>query len=76
MQQPPTVNVPFNKTTPVICDECDNDKFTPAFLMRRVSKFLSGNGQEGLIPISVFACTKCGHVNKDFLPMEMQDNAA
>jgi small subunit ribosomal protein S21 len=25
-------------------------------------------GQEAMIPIQVFACAKCGHINKGFLP--------
>jgi len=37
-------------------------------MLRKASKFLTGTAQDALIPIPVFACGKCGHVNKDFLP--------
>jgi hypothetical protein len=40
-------------------------------LLRKVSKFLSTDGREGLAPVQVFCCVKCGHVNKDFYPPEL-----
>jgi hypothetical protein len=40
-------------------------------LLRKVSKFLSTDGREGLAPVQVFCCTKCGHVNRDFYPPEL-----
>jgi hypothetical protein len=30
--------------------------------------------QDGIIPIPVFACQKCGHVNEKFLPAELKNN--
>ena len=38
--------------------------------MRKLSALLSPTGQETMIPIQVFACAKCGHINKGFLPKE------
>ena len=38
--------------------------------MRKLSALLSPTGQEAMIPIQVFACAKCGHINKGFLPKE------
>jgi hypothetical protein len=38
--------------------------------MRKLSALLSPTGQETMIPIPVFACAKCGHINKGFLPKE------
>ena len=34
--------------------------------MRKMSALVSPNGQETIIPMAVFACEKCGHVNKEF----------
>ena len=34
--------------------------------MRRMSGLVSPSGQEMLIPMAVFACEKCGHVNEEF----------
>ena len=34
--------------------------------MRKMSALVSPNGQETIIPMAVFACEKCGHVNSEF----------
>ena len=36
--------------------------------MITLSALLSPTGEEAKIPIQVFACAKCGHINKGFLP--------
>jgi hypothetical protein len=41
-------------------------------MMRKVSGILTGTGQPSYIPIPLFACNKCGHVNKEFLPPELR----
>jgi hypothetical protein len=66
--QQPQLNITLDKTTPVICEECQYDVFKEGVMLRKASKFLTGTAQDALIPIPVFACGKCGHVNKDFLP--------
>ena len=67
-----TVNIPvgLDQTTELGCDECASTVFHPAFKLRRVSALLSPTGKETVIPIQVFACDSCGHVNKEFLPIE------
>ena len=67
-QQQMQMNIDFEQTTPVVCDECGHDVFTQVLKMRKVSALLSPTGQETMIPIQAFACAKCGHINKDFLP--------
>ena len=69
-QQQMQMNIDFEQTTPVVCDECGHDVFTQVLKMRKVSALLSPTGQETMIPIQAFACVKCGHINKDFLPKE------
>jgi hypothetical protein len=50
------------------CEECKNDRFTVTYLIRRFSPLVSPTGEEMIVPVSCFACTSCGHINKDFLP--------
>ena len=69
-QQQMQMNIDFEQTIPVVCDECGHDVFTQVLKMRKVSALLSPTGQETMIPIQAFACVKCGHINKDFLPKE------
>ena len=76
MEQQLNVNITLDKTTGVACDECSNETFQEGFMLRKASRFVTGTAQDALIPISVFACTKCGHVNEQFIPMQLrsQDN--
>jgi hypothetical protein len=67
-QETMNMNISLNKTTPIVCEECGNDNFTQVVFLRKVSKFLAGTPQDGLIPIPSFACTKCGNVNEEFKP--------
>lgn len=68
----PKLNVGLDKTTPIVCDACGNHTFTEAVILREVSKFLTGQMQDGIIPIPVFACIICGHVNEKFMPAELK----
>ena len=68
--QQPQMNIDFSQTTAEVCDECGNDTFTQVLKMRKLSALLSPTGQETMIPIKTFACTKCGYINSSFLPKE------
>ena len=41
-------------------------------MLRRVSRLVSPNGQETIIPVAVFACEKCNHVNEEFEKMDIE----
>lgn len=68
------LNIDLKKTTGVSCDECANESFQEALLLRKVSRFLTGDAQDGVIPIPTFVCSKCGHINKDFYPKELSQD--
>lgn len=68
------INIDLKQTDGVFCDECKNEIFIPGFVLRKASKFLTGDAQDTLIPIQVMACASCGHVNTEFLPLELQDH--
>ena len=69
-REQPGLQIDFSQTTAEVCDECGNDTFTQVLKMRKLSALLSPTGQETMIPIKTFACTKCGHINPSFLPKE------
>ena len=58
--------IDISKTTPIKCEKCENQTFKQTLLLRKLSALVSPNGQETIVPMAVFACEKCGHVNKDF----------
>ena len=66
--QQPQMNVDFSQTTAEKCEHCENETFVQVYQMRKLSALLSPTGKEAMIPIQVFACAKCGHINKGFLP--------
>ena len=68
--QQPQMNVDFSQTTAEVCEKCENDTFAQVYRMRKLSALLSPTGQETMIPIQVFACAKCSHINKGFQPKE------
>lgn len=64
------LNIKLDQTIDVTCESCEGTVFNQGLMLKKVSKFLTGTGQEGLIPITIFYCVKCNHVNPEFLPKE------
>ena len=67
-REQPGLNIDFSQTTAQVCEKCKNDTFIQVYKMRKLSALLSPAGQETMIPVQVFACAKCGHINSTFLP--------
>jgi len=67
------LNIDLNKTTPVVCDECNHNVFHEGLMLRKANKFLTGTAQDALIPLPIFSCAKCGHVNEVFLPEPLKN---
>ena len=60
------MNIDFSQTTAEVCEKCENDTFVQVFKMRKLSALVSPSGQDAIIPMQVFSCDKCGHVNEEF----------
>ena len=58
--------IDISKTSAIKCEACENQTFKQSLLLRKLSALVSPNGQETLVPVQVFACEKCGNVNKEF----------
>lgn len=67
----PNLNIDINQTSPVECESCGHMYFEQALHLRKASGILTGTGQTSYIPIPVFSCKKCGHINTEFLPKEI-----
>lgn len=61
-------NFDLSGAVDVACDECTNPYFETAFIVKKVTSEMSPTGQEGIIPIPVFVCKSCGHINDEFAP--------
>lgn len=71
-QQRMGLNISLDKTTALVCEACSNETFIQVTFLRKVSKFIAGTDQDALIQIPSFACTKCGHVNEEFQPKNLE----
>ena len=65
------LNIDIKNTTPVISDD-GGMVFQEGFILRRVSKFISGTSEDGIIPVPVFFDVKSGRVLIDMLPKELR----
>ena len=64
------MNVDISQTTEMKCDKCGNNTFKQTMMLRKMSAIVSPNGKETIIPVGVFACESCNHVNEEFLPKD------
>ena len=62
--------IDMSQTTSIKCEKCENSTFKQTLLIRKMSALVSPSGQETVIPVAVFACEKCGHVNTEFEKMD------
>ena len=51
----------------VTCDECGNFTFVKVVLMKRMPALISPTGVEAFMPMDVFCCNSCGHINTRFI---------
>jgi uncharacterized Zn finger protein len=72
-QEQINLNIDLNKTQEITCDKCGGVVFQEGLMLRKASKFLTGTAQDALIPLPVFSCSACGHVNEAFLPEPLKN---
>ena len=59
-------NVDLTHATTLECEECKCKGFKQTLMLKKLSALVSPNGQEAIVPVAVFCCEQCGHVNKEF----------
>ncbi len=64
---PPQMKVDLKDAPSVECEMCQNTHFVPAFIIKKVPPLMSPTGKETLVPVQVFKCGKCNHINELFL---------
>ena len=58
----------IERATTVTCEMCDSHTFKQSYVIKRLSAIMSPTGEEAVIPVQVFQCGSCDHINSDFLP--------
>ena len=61
------LNVNLQDCLEVHCENCDNKYFSPVFTIKKVSALVSPTGNDMFLPVQVFRCDSCEHVNEDFV---------
>ena len=56
------VQVDLNEAETMLCEDCGNVVYIPAFFLKRLSPLMSPTGKEALVPIQVYSCGDCGKV--------------
>ena len=64
-------NLDLSHAKDIVCEKCEGMTFKQSMMLKSLSALMSPTGQESIIPISVFACDMCGHVNKEFTKLEI-----
>ena len=68
----PQMNIDFKNTTPV--EGFDGGQlFGQAFVMRKVSKFVTGGTEDALLPIPVFYDLETKKIILESIPTELRD---
>ena len=69
----PGMHIDMSNAVDMKCEKCGCNTFKSTNLIKTISALVSPSGKEMIIPIPVFACEKCGHVNKEFLKNEFEE---
>ncbi len=67
-QQNMNINVNLDQCDDIVCESCGNLTFRQVVMFKKLSAVLSPTGKASLIPLQVFECSECGHVNDEFIP--------
>ena len=71
MKQAPQVSIDLKNTTPVISKD-GNQLFAEGVILRKVSKFVAGTAEDGVLPVPVFYDVKTGEILIDTLPKDLR----
>ncbi len=70
-QQQLNINVDIKNSTAIKSPD-GNQVFQEGVILRKVSKFITGTSEDGIIPIPVFFDVKTGKVLVELLPKELR----
>ena len=64
----PRINLKEQPT--IVCGDCGGMYFREVTMLKKVSKILTGTGEDTTVPFPIYKCDSCGHINKGFNPFE------
>jgi len=72
-QRQQQVRIQLNNTQPVVCSKCGGQVFAEGVVFRKVSRLLTGQPDDGVMPIPAFYCVKCQEPLEEMLPDELKE---
>ena len=66
------INIDIKNTQPVVSED-GNQVFAEGVLLRKVSRFVTGTQEDGIIPVPCFYDVKTGKVLVDLLPKDLKE---
>ncbi len=61
------LNINLEDCQDVCCESCNNKYFSSVFTLKKVSSIVSPTGDDMFLPVQIFQCNECDHVNEEFL---------
>jgi hypothetical protein len=74
MKEQIKLNIDLKNTQPITLDE--NHVFVEGVVLRKVSKFITGTSEDGIVPIPVFYNPTTGKILIETLPKELREEYA
>ena len=71
-KQQMNINIDIKNTQPVVSED-GNQVFAEGVILRKVSRFVTGTQEDGVIPVPCFYDVKTGKVLVDLLPKELKE---
>lgn len=58
------------------CEKCSSEVLKQVFVIKVISALLTGSDKDSFVPVPVFACNSCNHVNSVFSnDLKIKENA-
>ena len=67
-----SMGMDMTQTVEYTCEKCNFDVFEAKCKIRKLPADISPSGEDAIIPMQVFACGKCGHINQEFQQGEFE----
>ena len=71
-QKQMNINIDIKNTQPVVSED-GNQVFAEGVILRKVSRFVTGTQEDGVIPVPCFYDVKTGKVLVDLLPKDLKE---
>lgn len=50
----------------VACEKCNSEVLKQVYVIKVISALLTGNSKDTYVPVPIFACNSCNHINDIF----------